>query len=491
MTVEWILVAGYAIALFMINIFSLGQFHLTLHYLKNKRNEDPEKDIDEEVTNDFPHVTVQLPVYNELYVVDRLIESIANFDYPKDKFDIQVLDDSNDETVQKIADKVKEIANRGIEIEHVRRPERVGFKAGALRYGTEFAKGNFIAIFDADFIPEKDFLTKTVSYFKDEEIGLVQTRWGHLNKDYSLMTQMQAFGLDAHFTVEQEGRNVAGSFMNFNGTAGVWRKSCINDAGGWQSDTLTEDLDLSYRAQLKGWKFRYLEDVISPAELPILMPAVKSQQYRWNKGAAETARKNIKNVLTANLSFKKKLHAFFHLLNSSVFLFLLTAATLSIPMLYIKEANPSMSLVFDLGSIFIIGFLAIAAFYWASSKKISPDQTFKYYIVRFPLFLTFSMGLAFHNAIAVLEGYLGFKSPFIRTPKFAVINSGDKWKGNKYVLPKITFSTILEGLFSLYFIFGIISGFRLGDFGLIFFHLMLAVGFGSVFILSIKPVQPA
>lgn len=489
MTVEWILVAGYAFALLMINIFSLGQFHLTLHYLRNgnKKPAEPANDSAEE----FPFVTVQLPVYNELYVIDRLIEAVSQFDYPKDKFEIQVLDDSTDETVERIAEKVKAISSTGIAIQHVRRPERVGFKAGALKYGTTTAKGEFIAIFDADFIPEPDFLKKTTPHFANEQIGMVQTRWGHLNKDYSLITQMQAFGLDAHFTVEQQGRNVADSFMNFNGTAGVWRKQCIQDAGGWQSDTLTEDLDLSYRAQLNGWKFKYLEDVVSPAELPILMPAVKSQQYRWNKGAAETARKNIKNVLTANLSFRKKAHAFFHLLNSSVFVFLLLAATLSIPMLYIKEANPSMGLVFDLGSIFIIGFLAIAAFYWASAKKIEPEKTFSYYIFKFPLFLTFSMGLAFHNAIAVLEGYIGRKSPFIRTPKFNVIKNSDKWEGNKYIIPKITFATLIEGLFCLYFIFGIISGIRLGDFGLLFFHGMLAVGFGSVFFLSVKPIQSA
>lgn len=491
MTVEWILVAGYALALFMINIFSLGQFHLTLHYLRKQKSEAEDMDETPHRNDDLPFVTVQLPVYNELYVIDRLIEAVSRFDYPTDKLEIQVLDDSTDETIEKIAEKVKEVRLCGLDIEQVRRPERTGFKAGALKYGTEIAKGEFIAIFDADFIPEPDFLKNTIPHFANESIGMVQTRWGHLNKDYSLITQMQAFGLDAHFTVEQKGRNIADSFMNFNGTAGVWRKQCIAEAGGWQSDTLTEDLDLSYRAQLKGWKFKYLEDVISPAELPILMPAVKSQQYRWNKGAAETARKNILNVLGAKLPFRKKLHAFFHLLNSSVFVFLLVAATLSIPMLYIKEANPSMGLVFDLGSIFVIGFLAIAAFYWASSKKIEPGDTFKYYLIRFPLFLTFSMGLAFHNAIAVLEGYLGFKSPFIRTPKFNVIKSGDKWQGNKYIMPKITFATLIEGLFCLYFIFGIVSGIRLGDFGLIFFHLMLAVGFGSVFILSVKPIQGA
>ena len=409
MTAEWILVAGYALALLMINVFSLGQFHLTLHYLRNNGKKTTE--LPDDPQESLPFVTVQLPVYNELYVIDRLIEAVSKFEYPIDRFEIQVLDDSTDETIEKIASKVQEISATGIDIQHIRRPERVGFKAGALGYGTEIAKGEFIAIFDADFIPGQDFLMKTIPHFNGKEIGMVQTRWGHLNKEYSLITKMQAFGLDAHFTVEQKGRNVANSFMNFNGTAGVWRKQCIIDAGGWQSDTLTEDLDLSYRAQLGGWKFKYLEDVVSPAELPILMPAVKSQQYRWNKGAAETARKNIKRVLSANLSFRKKAHAFFHLLNSSVFVFLLLAATLSIPMLYIKEANPTMGLVFDLGSIFIIGFLAIAAFYWASAKKIEPGNTFTYYIFRFPLFLTFSMGLAFHNAVAVLEGFLAENHP--------------------------------------------------------------------------------
>ena len=236
---------------------------------------------------------------------------------------------------------------------------------------------------------------------------MVQTRWGHLNQDYSLLTKVQAFGLNAHFTIEQKGRLAAGSFINFNGTAGVWRKACIEDAGGWQHDTLTEDLDLSYRAQLKGWKFEYLEDVLSPAELPILIPAVKSQQYRWNKGAAETARKNLGKVLRSKLTFGHKMRAAFHLLNSSVFMFLLTAALFSIPMLYIKDSNPALGLLFDLGSIFIIGFLAISIFYWFSAKASNLNYSLRHFMVQFPMFLSWSMGLALHNSRGHRRGLPG------------------------------------------------------------------------------------
>ena len=257
----------------------------------------------------YPKVTVQLPVYNELYVIERLINTVCEFDYPKDLFEIQVLDDSTDETVNIIAAKIKEKLLEGFDIHHVRRPKRVGYKAGALKYGNEIAKGDFIAIFDADFIPSMDFLKKTIPYFHDENIGVVQTRWGHINKDYSLLTRLQAFGLDAHFTIEQSGRSSGDHFINFNGTAGVWRLDCINDAGGWQADTLTEDIDLSYRAQEKGWKFKYLEDFESPAELPVAMSALKSQQYRWTKGAAECSVKNLKLIFNSkNVSSRSKFH---------------------------------------------------------------------------------------------------------------------------------------------------------------------------------------
>ena len=483
---EILIVIGYISSLILIFFFSLGQFNLTLHYRKKTAIKDNGKTLD-----NWPIVTVQLPIYNEQYVVERLIDGIVALDYDQKKLQIQILDDSTDETRQLIADKISQYQAQGIWIEHVRRNDRQGFKAGALGYGTELAKGEFIAVFDADFLPEKDFLRKTIPQFTEDNIGMVQTRWGHINKDYSVLTRMQAFGLDAHFTVEQAGRNKAGSFISFNGTAGVWRKDCINDSGGWSAETLTEDLDLSYRAQLKGWRFKYLEDVIAPAELPVLLPAVKSQQYRWNKGAAETAKKNLGNIFKSGLKPIHKIHATFHLMNSSVFLLLLVAGLLSIPMLFIKESNPELRIYFDLGSVFLLGFFAIAFFYWTASSKVCPKKTLKYYLFNFPLFLAFSMGLSLHNAIAVGEGLLGIKTPFVRTPKFNILNQKDSWKGNKYINWKISPSVIFETLLAFYFIAGIASGIYLHDFGLLIFHLMLAIGFGAVSYLSLRPLSYA
>lgn len=484
---EWLIITLYGLTLLIICLFSLGQFNLTWHYLKAKKNtEDPPKDL-----VNYPLVTIQLPLYNERYVVERLIDAVAKIQYPKDKLEIQVLDDSNDETVKLVEAKVNHFAAQGIDIQHIRRPERIGYKAGALQYGMERAKGEFIAIFDADFIPKTDFLLKTLPTFSKPEIGMVQTKWSHLNTDFGTLTKIQAFWLDAHFTVEQKGREQAGSFINFNGTGGVWRKSCIEEAGGWQHDTLTEDLDLSYRAQLNGWKFAFREEIESPAELPVLIAAVKSQQYRWNKGAAETARKTLGKVLSSDIGWRHKIHAAFHLLNSSVFLLLLIAAVLSIPMLYIKEYNPDLALIFDFGSIFIIGFVAMGFFYWVAAKATHPEYTFRYFIANFPRFLAFSMGMALHNSIAVVEGYIGIKTPFVRTPKFNIQNKKDSWKGNQYLSQVLTPVIVMEGLLSVYFIYGIVSAFQLGDYGLILFHLMLAIGFAYVFLLSIKPIRHA
>ena len=484
---EWLVISLYGITLLIICLFSLGQFNLSWHYLKAKKlGVDTEPELTE-----FPRVTVQLPIYNERYVVERLIDAVCQLKYPKDKLEIQVLDDSNDETVDIVKRKINFYVADGIDIKHIQRTDRTGFKAGALQYGLKQAKGSYLAIFDADFVPAADFLLQTLPKFKNEKIGMVQTKWAHLNKDFGWLTKIQAFWLDAHFTVEQKGREQAGSFINFNGTAGVWRKECIYDAGGWQHDTLTEDLDLSYRAQLKGWKFVYREEIESPAELPMVIPAIKSQQYRWNKGAAETARKTLGKVLRANIAFKHKARAVFHLLNSSVFLLLLIAAVLSIPMLYIKEYNPDLVLIFDLGSIFVLGFLAMGFFYWVSAKATHPTYTFKYFITNFPMFLAFSMGMALHNSIAVVEGYLGIKTPFIRTPKFNVKAKGDSWKGNQYLSKVLTPVTFFEGLLAIYFIYGIVSGFKLEDYGLMLFHLMMALGFSYVFVLSISPIKHA
>lgn len=471
---------GYLLCLLFIFLFSLGQLHLTWHYLrrlKEKKGSVTQPDV-------WPTVTIQLPVYNELYVVERLIDAVAKIDYPLDKLEIQVLDDSTDETVELIAHKVAQYQREGINIKHIRRSERKSFKAGALAYGLEIAQGEFIAIFDADFLPSPDFLKKTIPHFNTEKTGVVQTRWGHVNKDYSLLTRLQAFGLDGHFTIEQGGRSHAGSFINFNGTGGVWRKSCILDAGGWSDDTLTEDLDLSYRAQMKGWEFIYLEDVEAPAELPILMPAIKSQQFRWNKGAAECARKHLRHIFQQHpqrkMRWTHRMHAIMHLFNSSVFLFLLLGAILSVPMLFIKQQHPYLNTFFKLGAIFVLGFFSIGLFYWIATSRIIKERKLWYFVKHYPLFLIITMGLSLHNALAVAEGLLGFKSPFLRTPKFNVTNVRGKWQKNIYMQTKVSPITWLEVLLSIYFIIGIILAFFVEDYGMLLFHGMLSLGFATV-----------
>jgi len=475
----------YSLALLYIFLFSLGQLHLTRIYLKlQKQKTVPVAD----VPSLFPKVTIQLPIYNEKYVADRLIDSISKLDYPRDKFEIQILDDSTDETTEILLRKIESLRPLELDIKLLHRENRIGYKAGALDHGLHSATGEFIAIFDADFIPSSDFLAKTILHFTNESVGVVQTRWGHLNKDYSLLTRLQAFGLDAHFSIEQNARSAAGSFINFNGTCGVWRKKCIEDAGGWSHDTLTEDLDLSYRAQLKNWKFVYLQDVETPGELPIIMPAIKSQQYRWNKGAAETARKNFGKVVRSDFSIKNKVHAFFHLFNSSVFVCLLVAAILSIPMLYIKHNHPEMKWLFNLGIIFLCGFLSITLFYWVATKQFYPVKAGKTFLYLYPRFIIVSMGLSLHNGLAVMEGLLGRKTPFIRTPKFNLSEKGNSWKKNDYIKTTINVQTVLEGLLCLYFIGGIAAGIVLRDGGLMIFHAMLALGFGAVFYYSVKPL---
>ncbi len=464
----------------------MSQLHLTWIYLRTTKTKNEPRPIIH-----FPKVTIQLPLFNEKYVVERLLEAVAKIEYPKDKLEIQVLDDSTDETTEILKIKIEELRNTGVDIVLLYRIDRIGFKAGALEAGLIKAKGDFIAIFDADFIPDPDFLLNTIPHFEDTGVGMVQTRWGHLNKNYSLLTKLQSFGLDAHFSIEQCARKSAGSFINFNGTCGVWRKDCIADAGGWSFDTLTEDLDLSYRAQLKGWEFKYLEDVSTPGELPVIMQAIKSQQYRWNKGAAETARKIFFQVLTSKLSLTTKIHAFFHLFNSSVFVSLFMAAFLSIPMLYVKQAHPEIDWVFHAGMVFLLGFLSISFFYWIATKRFYKESPGKKFAYLFPQFLIISMGLSLHNGIAVMEGLLGKKSSFVRTPKFNVIDNADSWKGNTYIKPSVTVLTILEGLLCLYFIFGLVVGIQMKEIGMLFFHILLTLGFGSVFYYSIKPIPNA
>jgi cellulose synthase/poly-beta-1,6-N-acetylglucosamine synthase-like glycosyltransferase len=328
--------------LLLILFYSLAQLNLLINYLKSEKGKKilPELNISD--PEKVSYVTIQLPIYNEMYVMERLLENIAKINYPKKKLEIQVLDDSTDESVETTAQQIKKLQKSGLDIQHIRRENRTGFKAGALKEGLKSAKGEFIAIFDADFLPKEDWLLQTLPYFENKKIGVVQTRWGHINRDYSLLTSMQAFAIDVHFTIEQVGRNSKNHFINFNGTAGIWRKETILDAGNWDGDTLTEDLDLSYRAQLKNWEFKYLVDVETPAEVPAVISAARSQQFRWNKGGAQNFQKFSWKVLTSpNISLKTKIHSILHLLNSSLFINVLIASFLSIPVLYIKNYFPS------------------------------------------------------------------------------------------------------------------------------------------------------
>lgn len=486
--VDATIITLYVLGLVVIFFYTLAQAHLAWHYLKSGKNEHETDNFWKgKNSDDYPTVTVQLPVYNEKYVINRLIDAVANFRWPKEKLEIQVLDDSTDETVQIIADKVEELKQQGIQIHHIQRGTRKGFKAGALQYGLQRAKGSFTAIFDADFVPNPDFLLKTMPHFENEETGLVQTCWGHLNKDYSLLTKVQAFALNAHFTVEQAGRNKAGYFMNFNGTAGVWRNACIEDAGGWHHDTLTEDLDLSYRAQLKGWDFSYLEDVISPAELPVTVSALKSQQFRWMKGAAETARKHLLSLWKAPLPLIKKIQGTSHLLSSSIFIVILLIALMSVPLLLVSAAGGGVTPILKFMSFFLSGLVLWILFYSLPllKEKGKLSEKIVHFMGMFPAFLAISMALSVHNTFAVLKGYAGKTSPFIRTPKFNITRISDSWKKNNYLVTDITLPTIIEGLLALYFLFGIIAALIIGDSAMIVFHSMLSAGFAILFGYSI------
>ena len=473
-------------------MYALAQLNLLFNYLSSRKKADQSETFDLSKEEEVPFVTIQLPVYNELYVMERLLDNIAELRYPREKLEIQVLDDSTDESVETTAAHIKRLQETGLDIQHIRRENRIGFKAGALKEGLKFAKGEFIAIFDADFLPKPCWLEKTVIYFKNPEIGVVQTRWGHINRDYSTLTKVQAFALDAHFSLEQVGRNSKGHFINFNGTAGIWRKECIIDAGNWEGDTLTEDLDLSYRAQLKKWKFKYLEDVVTPAELPVVISAARSQQFRWNKGGAENFQKMLMRIITSkNVNLKTKIHSVLHLLNSSMFTCVFLMGVLSIPMLYIKNEYAHLRIYFLIMSFFVTSTVIFFICYWFMYKRTFGGGivSFIKYIGAFFTFFSIAMGFSLHNTIAVLEGHFGKKSEFVRTPKFNIKSLKDSWKNNKYIKKKPSLNVIIEGILALYFAFGLYSAFIVGDqggdFGLFPFHLMLFIGFSYVFFKSV------
>jgi cellulose synthase/poly-beta-1,6-N-acetylglucosamine synthase-like glycosyltransferase len=480
-----VVVVLYALALCFVLLHSVSDAHLIYHYLvsapKNKKVIP--------LTGGQPFVTIQLPLYNELYVAERLLDAVAAIDYPSNKLEIQVLDDSTDETTDVIARKIRQLQESSINIQQIKRTNREGFKAGALKHGLALAKGELIAIFDADFLPTKDFLQKTIPYFSDDRVGMVQSKWGHINKEASVFTHLQAIALDGHFSIEQTGRNAAGYFINFNGTGGIWRKDCIIDSGNWQADTLTEDLDLSYRAQLKGWKFIYLEDLTAPAELPPVMSAFKSQQFRWAKGGAETARKNLKALLTSNLPFSVKWHGMFHLIYSFGFVSIITCVVLSVPLLFIKEYFPAYATFFNAGTILYVCFFIYVLHYFISySKNTSGNfaQKLVGYLIRFPLFVALFIGISLSNAFGIIQGYFGIKSAFIRTPKFNWNSAESRSAVNRYARSSINGVTVAEGLLALYFLFGLITALRLKNFGLVPMFILAMVGFSMVFILTLR-----
>lgn len=464
--------------------YTLLQFHLTIAYIKLKKRKK-HTDEDASLSSEEVFVTVQLPLYNEPYVTERLIDAVCALDYPKNFLEIQVIDDSNDETIE-IVDKVSAKWEKlGINIKVIRREDRSGFKAGALKHALEIAKGEFIAIFDADFIPSIDFLRKTVPVLNQKGIGMVQTRWGHTNREYSLLTKAQAFWLENHFRIEQTSRSNLNLFFNFNGTAGIWKKQAILEAGNWQADTLTEDLDLSYRAQLKGWKFLYLEDVISPAELPPTLSALKGQQYRWTKGGAEVSRKLIPALIKSKQPLKIKLHAIGHLLNSGVYLAIAISAFLSIPLLFIKDIVPSLKPMMTVGTVFFSNFVVLAVAYFIATRDYFKNKNIFQFVKMFQLYLSFAVGMSFHNSIAVLQGYFGKRTPFIRTPKFNNENNG-QLAFKRFSTAKISNSFIIYILLFLLFLTAAVYGIISKNFGFLLFHLTLTLGMALLLFFDFK-----
>ena len=472
----FLLLSLYGGCLLFILLFSLVQLHLT-RLAQRAYQAPPPAPPALLPTAAWPRVTVQVPLFNERFVAERVIDTVAALAYPTALLHLQILDDSTDDTRALVAARVAYHRATGLNISHVTRPERTGYKAGALAHGLDCTEGELIAIFDADFVPEPDFLQRVVPLFRaDTGLGVVQTRWGHLNENDSLLTRLQAFGLDAHFHIEQVGRTAGGYFINFNGTGGVWRRSCIEDAGGWRFDTLTEDLDLSYRAQLRGWRFGYTPAVVAPAELPTMMDALKSQQFRWTKGAAETARRHLGALWRSHNSFGTKIHGTFHLLNSSVYVVILLMGLLSVPLVFVRARHDEFRPLFRLASVFLLAFGPLIYYYFVAWRLGGHRSKGWRFAPDFLLFLSVSMGLALHNSRAVVLGWLGQRSAFVRTPK---LGSGPP-PLRRYRTGGVGGLVVLEGLLAVYFAFGLAAGAWFGDTGLMPFHAMLTLGFGLV-----------
>jgi cellulose synthase/poly-beta-1,6-N-acetylglucosamine synthase-like glycosyltransferase len=486
--------AGPAIALYLgillaLAVYGFHRSHLVFLYYRN-RHRRPKV---ERKFVDLPAVTVQLPLFNEMYVAERLLDAVVGIRYPRDRFQIQVLDDSTDETQEICRRKVDELKGRfpELDIEYIHRKDRSGFKAGALENGLKTAKGELILIFDADFIPGADVLERAIHHFTDPKVAVVQFRWEHLNRDFSGLTETQALMLDGHFIMEHAGRNWSGRFFNFNGTAGIWRRAAIAEAGGWSHDTLTEDMDLSYRAQLKGWRFVYLPEIAVPAELPVEMSSFKSQQFRWAKGSIQVAKKLLPTILRSNATFAQKAEAFFHLTNNIAYPLLLVLSLLLLPNLLLRTTHGIREvLLIDL-PLFFGTTMSIASFYLASQREIArmtnPDARPSFpwrAFSRLPLVLSLGIGLCVNQTRAVLEALLGRETEFVRTPKHGIKGKLETWSSKKYRAAKSITPLVEVGMFA-YFTAAMWIAFKNGHYVSMPFLCLFLGGFGYVGFVSL------
>jgi len=443
----------YFAVMVVLAIYGIHRYALVYNFYKYRRNvAGPPPEI-----ASWPKVTVQLPIYNERYVTERLVEAVAQFDYPRELLQIQVLDDSTDETKTIARHCVERYRALGVPVEYIHRDNREGFKAGALQEGLESATGEFVTIFDADFIPPADFLRRTVPYFEDSRLAMVQTRWSYINRDYSALTEVEAILLDGHFAIEHSSRYRSGLFFNFNGTAGIWRRAAIEDAGGWQHDTLTEDTDLSYRAQIRGWQFLYLPEIDCPSELPVEMNAFKSQQARWAKGLMQTAKKILPQVMRANVAPAVKAEAFFHLTANISYPLMIFMSMILLPAMIVRFYQGWFQvLLIDL-PLFLASTCSISSFYLAAERALYP-KTWKRTFLYLPFVMAVGIGIAVRNALGVLEAIVGKKSDFVRTPKYRVEAGAEPngaWIRKKYH-NRVGWMPYAEVLLGLYFAAGVL-----------------------------------
>ena len=424
--------------------YGLHRYFIVYLFLKNRRRVPQPLSHFEQL----PVITVQLPLFNEIYVVERLLKSVSELDYPRERLQIQVLDDSTDETRYLTASCAQKLAERGFDVELIHRTDRVGYKAGALEAGLATARGDFVCILDADFVPQPELLRSAVHFFTDPKVGMIQTRWGHINRGYSLLTRVQAMFLDGHLLLEQVARSRSGRFFNFNGTAGIWRKSCIAESGGWQHDTLTEDLDLSYRAQLAGWKFVFLTDVVTPAELPVDMNGFKSQQHRWTKGSIQTCKKLLPRIWRSGLPLPIKIEATGHLTSNFAYLLLACLCVLIHPSAGGPQSGWLRMFLLDV-PIFLSASVSVAVFYICAQRELHP-RTWMKEILLLPALIALGVGLSINNARAVLEAVFNHPSEFTRTPKYGIENKRQTWRSCRY-MPLKSILPIVEVGFAIYF----------------------------------------